>query len=294
MNIGQIKNNYKYTPQSAQIQKFGSNVQCSNSTKENFSNPFKVLPQGYAPINFTSRAEDRMEYPTPRLKEQMDFSHQVMLNVKKEFPSISPSKVMNLFHSKKNANQYMWLNKKQNKIDKLRENYEDLIADSYKFEENIFENTRKKDSHLANCFELTQMTEVALKMNGVKNVTPVYLVGYTNPKHKSTYPLDHTFLVVNGHFEDDRENIEWDKPKEKYGKNAYVVDPWLGIVDTMNNAMKIYSETWEDIPHYNQIVGYGCEIEDSIDINKKDIDKFSKKYPELIIDKNFNRKRFDV
>src|SRR5574344_3984 len=106
MNIGQIKNDYKYTPQSAQIQKFGSNVQCSNSTKENFSNPFKVLPQGYAPINFTSRAEDRMEYPTLRLKEQMDFSHQVMLNVKKEFPSISPSRVICLFHSKKNANQY--------------------------------------------------------------------------------------------------------------------------------------------------------------------------------------------
>lgn len=129
------------------------------------------------------------------------------------------------------------------------------------------------------------MTEAALAVNGFENVKTVKLVGYTNPKFKSCYGLDHTFVVVNGKFDMESEKYPWNNYEEKFGKNAFVVDPWLGVVDTVENAMKIYAETWKNIRHYQGITGYSMEESDSLDFSSEKAKNLAKKYPELVVDK---------
>lgn len=51
--------------------------------------------------------------------------------------------------------------------------------------------------------------------------------------------------------------------------------------------MEIYKKTWEKIPHYNAIIGYGMEeaFRASLDLNENDSKRTREKYPELIVDK---------
>lgn len=256
----------------------------SNTNPQNTTNPFRVLPQGYIPVNFTARAEDNLKPVSSALKKKMQYAEAVVNNVKNQYGSISPSKVLMTFQSKRTPQQESWLDEKQSKLEDLRQNYPST-DDNTKFIDKILENVKSKDNNLANCYEYAKLTEVALAVNGFKNVKTVKLVGYTNPEFKSCYDLDHTFVVVNGKFDDDSENVSWNKYEEKFGKNAFVVDPWLGIVDTVENAMKVYDKAWKNIPHYQEIKGYSIEESDSLEFSSAKAKKLAQKYPELVVDK---------
>lgn len=249
------------------------------------TNPFRVLPQGYAPINFKSN--DGLKPAPKELKPKMAKAEAVMTHVKNMFPSISPSRVMYLFNQKNVSPEHKeWLKEKQHSLEDAR--YEYSGYDDVEEASNLLNSVKK--NKVANCYELTKMTEVALRANGVRNVERVSLVGYSNPEWQQQYGLDHTLLIVNPDF---NESENWDKPTERYGKSAFVVDPWLDFVDTVDNALKIYDKTWKKIPHSKEINGYGFEESFSYEFEPSDIRKIKAKHPELVLPENVNYKRFD-
>ncbi len=264
-------------------------VQKSNITE----NPYRVLDRGYYPISFKGKSEHSFNAPTPKLKAEMQYAEAVINNMKNTYGYISPSKVMFTFNSKPTEQQQKWIKEKQKQLQDMRYNYPS-VEDKTKFVDNLIKNISTKGSRIGNCYESAKLAEIALNANGVKNLSTVRLVGYTNPEFKSSMDMDHTFILVNGDLENEN-NAPWDKPTERYGKNAYVVDPWLGFVDTAENAMKIYSKVWENIPHYNQIQGYGMEevYGSSLDLNAKDAKRTCEKYPELVVDKNVDLSRYE-
>ena len=288
-NIKAYENSYKNYTHSV-----NKNTNVSLDVKNNSTtNPFRVLPQGYAPINFGARAEDGLKPANPKLKAQMQYAEAVMNNMKNKYGFMSPSKVMFTWSSKPTQEQKEWLKEKQAQLQDLRRDYP-RTSNKEEFIDNLIKNVTTKGTKIANCYESAKLAEIALSANGVKNISTVNLVGYTNPEFRSCYDLDHTFLIVNGDMEN-KNNANWDKPKERYGKNAYVVDPWLGIVDTVENAMKIYAKVWENIPHYNGIKGYGVEeaYNSALELEAKDNKKIKEKYPELVVDKNIDLRRYD-
>jgi len=259
---------------------------CAVQSNASAENPFRVLDRGYLPINFNGKVNASSDSSLKNLNAEMEYADAIMNNMKNKYGFISPSKVMYTFQSKPTSAQRSWLNEKQQHLEDLRNNYPST-DDKTKFIDNLIKNVNTNGSRIANCFESAKLAEIALNANGIKNLSTVKLVGYTDPKFRSSYGLDHTFILVNGDL-DNKNNEPWDKPKERYGKNAYVVDPWLGFVDTVENAMEIYKKTWEKIPHYNAIIGYGMEeaFNASLDLNKNDANRTRIKYPELIVDKN--------
>lgn len=252
----------------------GNNQPIAKSVnKQNSARTFAYANQPRSDsISFSSK----IEKTNTKLQAQIDFAKAIMENTENNFPYISPSKTILLSNDKQKTNL-------QEKLDNMRKEYPSTEKHPLEFAENLIKNLKTTDKNLANCYELTKLMQVALEANGVKNVSTASLLGYINPKFKCTHGLDHTFLVVNGDFDLKKRNVDWDKPKEKYGNNAYIVDPWLGFVDTVENALKTYEKTWKNIPHYNQIVGYGLEEKDSLDLSPKEINKIKSEHKELVL-----------
>lgn len=288
LNISKINTSSVEQPQKLNKNKTIQNQPCNEKTTQiGTENPFRVLPQGYMPVNFTARAEDKMKPVSPALKKQMQYAEAVANNIKNKYGCISPSKIMYTFESKRNKEQEEWLKDKQQTLNNLRREYPSS-DEKMEFIENILNNasSKDKDRNIANCYEYAKMTEAALAANGFKNVTTVKLVGYTDPKFRSSYDMDHTFVVVNGDFDWTKDSLPWNQYEERFGKNAFVVDPWLGVVDTVENAMKVYAKAWEKIPHYRGVTGYSIDETSSLDITPGEAKKIRTKHPELIVDKN--------
>lgn len=277
--------------QSLQKRVKNSSKNISNNLPETNKNPFASLPVSYKPLNISFKG-----LGISKLKSEMNLAEAVMLNLKNQYPTKSPSKVSYIFDSKK-AKKSDWVTNNQEKLNQLRHEYPSCKQNGQNYIKNLFQNAKTKDNNLANCSELASLTKVALLLNGIKNVKEVSLVGYTNPKFRQTYDMDHTFLIVNSKedFSNSINEPNWDNPEQRYGGNAYIVDPWLGIVDTVENALKVYEETWEKIPHYNGVKGYGfVEPYSSLNLDSKDINNLKNDYPELIVDKTIiNNKRFN-
>jgi len=265
---------------------------CAKASSITGKNHFELPSRYYTPI-FTSRSEDHFSPISEELRKEMIFSEAVMNNMKNKCPSISPSKALIVYNLEKASPEFMEkIQSKQDRLNSLRNrNPKNNIP---KYIKNIIENYRLNNNsdknHLANCFELSELTQAALVLNGVKNIKSVKLVGYTDPEYVSSYGMDHIFLLVNGKSEFDG---NWDKPIEKYGKKAYVVDPWLGFVDSAENAMKIYKKVWENIPHYQRIIGYGMAKSQKLNFKPSDIEEIKKRCPDLILDENVNLKRYE-
>ena len=285
INFNTVKFNNQTMAQKAVAKEQSTQVKSAETTTS--SNPFRVLPQGYMPVNFTARAEDKMKQPTAAVKKQMLYAEAVVNNMKNKYGCISPSKVIYTFNKEnRTKEQEKWLQDKQKKLENLRYEYP-CSDEGLEFAQNILSNvsSKDKDKKIANCYEYAKMAETALRANGFKNVTTVKLVGYTNPKFKSSYDMDHNFVVVNGDFDWTKDSVPWNEYDEKFGKNAFVVDPWLGIVDTVENAMKIYQKTWENIPHYRGVTGYSMEETGSLELSSQDVKKIRASHPELIVNK---------
>jgi len=265
---------------------------CAKSPSITGKNHFELPSRYYTPI-FTSRSEDHFSPVSEGLHKEMMFAEAVMNNMKNKCPSFSPSKALMVYNLKKASPKFIEkIEAKEGRLNYLRNrNPDDNIP---KYVKTVIENYRLNDNsnnnHLANCSELSELTQTALVLNGVKNIKAIDLVGYTDPEFKSSYGIDHVFLLVNGKSEFDG---NWDKPVEKYGKNAYVVDPWLGFVDSAENAMKIYKKIWENIPHYQGITGYGMKETSTLDFTHSDIKEIKNRYPGLILNENVNLKRYE-
>lgn len=152
--------------------------------------------------NFTAKA------PEIRLADH------IMRQTYNSFPRISPTRISNL------NNAYKFPDAKNRIYDKLiyaRIMRSMLFDEATSFEEKINAIiTPLKSEKIGNCAENAQLTHIAFWVNGIKDCLCV------NLSTRSGKTLDHSVLYVNNN-----------------GK-PFIVDPWAGFVDYLQNAYKKY------------------------------------------------------
>ncbi len=116
-------------------------------------------------------------------------------------------------------------------IGRARAQYPFYGRDSFEAFTNII--NRMKNSRVGNCFEGALLGELVAKMNGAKNV-------YTGSLFFDEIKLDHRVAFVT------------DKPVKMgdnvfKGKEAVIIDPWLGIADYAGNIFDKFKHDYNNI-----------------------------------------------
>lgn len=152
-----------------------------------------------------------------------------------------------------------------------------------------------KTTKVGNCYEQACLTEMALLVNGYKNVRKFALYSM-NPKTGKIKDLDHTIVGVNVKL-----------PKGYISKNGYVdvipsesliapsnkgiiVDTWAGFTDDAKNALtkykgNIFLASKPDSKHKILLLPY-----DKPEFKPEDILYMKKHYPNLLLSENNNKK----
>lgn len=154
-----------------------------------------------------------------------------------------------------------------------------------------------KKTKTGNCFEKAHATNVALKINGYKDVNTVSLYAINN-KTGEIRDLDHIVSAVNlglpkdYHYWDGREKVT----KEYFvtpNKKTILLDSWAGVADNITSMQANYkgnirlSQKLEPNERLMFLPGKSFEL------SKEDIDYFKLKYPNLLLrqDKEFKINR---
>ncbi|MCM1265996.1 MAG: hypothetical protein NC200_07335 [Candidatus Gastranaerophilales bacterium] len=139
---------------------------------------------------------------------------------------------------------------------------------------NIFENKylealiRMKVHHIGNCYETSKISELILKMNGIKNAQTVLLKG-----EKENVTRDHAICIFN------RDG----SPFSSITRDTIVVDAWAGKSDFANNMIKYYQNECNHLfklPKNQKIEFFAIPNESYI--SDEDILIFQKIYPEFM------------
>jgi hypothetical protein len=220
-------------------------------------------------INFTSRK--------PIIRK----ADQIVRMMNNEFPSISPSKALGFDCIMENEKFADFLRKTQYKLetlirDPLLRKY-DKKKDTVSYYKFLQDSVRKHK--IANCGELTKLTNLLLQINGI-DAKPVKLSLYDKqgiPIHKN---IDHVLLS----FSRKKETfLNYDLTNSK---DIIIIDPWLGLVDFAEKAHEkltgIYSK-FLDIPAECKILTMPAKGDYRIE--KDEAEKLKIAFPEYIIDK---------
>ena len=193
--------------------------------------------------------------------------------IRKNFDYISPSKI----EKEMPLSGYLdnrilkFLYKKKSQIYEQRTGGFFIRSKLKKCEEIIYNTLRNK---VANCYELSTITEMLLKINGIKNCAKASLV---TSKGK---PIEHSVTCI---FPKNPNNT----------KKIIIIDPWLqecGYIDEMMTKYKNQYKDYFETINNNEL---SIKINDSLKLKEKEIEKLTKKFKEL---KNFNinKKAFDI
>ncbi len=158
------------------------------------------------------------------------FADHVMRVAKNEIPMFSTTRILSSLEDKSRLTHKQSLCLK-NIISKNRE-LRDMRPDSSKnplgyIKMLLFSVSISK---IGNCGEMGTIGKLALAANGIRDVKKVSLFVYDS--FGPGRMLDHSFNIVNL-----SPNADLKKPST-YGKNAYTVDLWAGVVDTVENTFK--------------------------------------------------------
>ncbi|HNW26188.1 MAG TPA: hypothetical protein PLG15_04225 [Candidatus Gastranaerophilaceae bacterium] len=182
-------------------------------TSKNFSNNIQV--------SFQSR------------NRELRLAETVMRKVNNEFPRVSPDYLNRIF-VRHNRISSAWLNAKKSLLCQYRQ----ILAQSCNDPEVLV--SYVKNAKVGNCGESAILSKMALDLNGVDRVKIFNLTEFIkNGENLTLKDVDHSIVVVNM----DKSAILNDY--KTFGKKAYVVDSWMGIVgyvsDVFEQYMKIFN-----------------------------------------------------
>lgn len=186
------------------------------------------------------------------------------------FPKISGSKIS----YSPNINKFKKLLKRVNKDIKkvLRKETKKLYIDSDNFLGEVIALIKPVKKHkLGNCAESSHLGTIIAKLNGIEDCHPVKLFSTTGDD------LDHMVVFVND-------------------KKPYIIDPWLGLADYVNNAISKYKNDYNDIFELekNENITFASMIDDAYtDTLRRPFkrtfkNKLLKIFPKMRINKYYN------
>lgn len=154
----------------------------------------------------------------------------------------------------------------------LRENTKELYLEADTFMAELLAMLKPIKKHkLGNCGESAHIGAIAAKINGIKDCCPVFL--YKNDGedlyHMAVYVYD--------------------------GKKSYIIDPWLGFADYVDNTLTKYKNEFASVleiePEDN--INFICKINDGYtktlknELSKKQRNKLGKIFPKMKINKYY-------
>ena len=123
-----------------------------------------------------------------------------------------------------------------------------------------------KSTRIANCSETAGASEIALKMNGVKNSYTAF-VSYNGKS------LDHSVCIFN------KDGSEF---TGVVNNKTIIVDPWAGFADFANNAFIRYKNLFAEHLDIKGKGKFGIEIPRQYNLSEKDIEALKQTYPQLV------------
>lgn len=190
---------------------------------------------------------------------------------------------------------YLFLSKENKKKFKIKKHIYDKIYQLIELRKNCLKKENlKKDSptmemlsylekeKIGNCLEDAMLSEIVLKLNGVKNVSRIHMYNLVNGKEKT---IDHSVCLINP------PNV----PIEKgyFHPKSIIVDAWSGKCDFAENMLRDYRNTRGKFFRVKGNKKTIYEPAKEIPISNEDLEKIINKYPQLIYP-NKNRKFLDL
>lgn len=158
----------------------------------------------------------------------------------------------------------IWRQKIIEKLNYLREGYQNDWADSYDVIKGII--TQLEQEKLGNCYENAHVAETILKMNGIKNASCAGIKA-------GLEDVDHLVCVFN---------TDNSPVTRKIKKNTIIVDPWLGISDFAENIFLKYKNMYRNYLKIsgNEKLRLG-DLEE-FRLTGCDLEKLREEYPQFI------------
>lgn len=180
--------------------------------------------------------------------------------------------------------RYIFLSKENKKKFKIKKHIYDKIYQLKDLRKKSFKkDSIKKDSvamkiikyikneKIGNCLEDAMLSEIVLKLNGVKNVTRIHMYNLVNGKEKV---IDHSVCLINPP----------DVPFEKghFHPKSIIVDAWSGKCDFAENMLKYYRNTKGKFFRVKGNKKTIYEPAKEISISNSDLEQIKNEYPQLI------------
>lgn len=128
-----------------------------------------------------------------------------------------------------------------------------------------------QNNKIGNCMEDAIISELVLKLNGVKNIARIHMYNLVNGKEKA---IDHSVCLINPP----------DIPIKKgyFHPKSIIVDSWSGKCDFAENMLRFYKNTKSKFFKVKGIKETIYEPAQETGINNKDLERIKKEYPQLI------------
>lgn len=194
-----------------------------------------------------------------------------------------------------NSINYLFLSKRDKRIFNIKKHIYNKIYQLIELRKNAFKKEfLKKDSptikiieylkneKIGNCLEDAMLSEIVLKLNGVKNVSRIHMYNLVNGGEKV---VDHSVCLINPP----------DVPFEKghFHPKSIIVDAWSGKCDFAENMLRDYRNTRGKFFRVKGNKKTIYEPAKEIPISNSDLEKIKNEYPQLIYP-NKERKFLDI
>jgi len=156
------------------------------------------------------------------------------------------------------------------KLWNFRRGYNNSYNDENKYLKDLL--TQMTNEKLGNCFEDSILSELVLKLNGIKNATLATLYKRDKSGHRSI--IDHVICI----FSPDDKKVQAGELSAK----DIVVDTWLGIADFAPNAILKYKTIGRKFFNIGKDDAIDIRPRDSLHLTKADIEEFREKFPQLV------------
>ncbi len=183
-----------------------------------------------------------------------------------EYPCLSSTKFEGMNNSAKSVdaitNLFVKIINMRNRVNATNKEQLGGLLNSWKNYSDIV-----KETKLGNCNEAAVFSEVAARVNGIRNCFVAELKSNSNNRYKS---LDHAVLYVDG-------------------KKPYIIDAWLGFADYVPQAIKRFKNEYRTFLNFSK----GKDNSIVFDLfgkrhvlSKEENSKLKELFPNLIIKKD--------
>lgn len=165
----------------------------------------------------------------------------------------------------------------------IMDKHKDINPNNYDNPISYFRNlfSSIKEHHYFNCHESALLSELILKLNGIKN-------SYTAWIQKGDAKANHFVCLFN------RDGSEY-SPNNK-DSEIIIVDPWADLCDFKDNVLNTYKNIWSEelkpdiLPENYKDDVYSIEKVSDISLSNEFLEEIKTSYPNLIL-KNIPQKK---